>query len=95
MIWPRLSELAAAARASLLSARVPDDLAEAITTAYEELGDSASGPVAVRSSATAEDLPYASFAGQQDTYLNIVGIENVLDAVRRCWATLWTDRAVS
>lgn len=52
-------------------------------------------PVAVRSSATAEDLPFASFAGQQDTYLNIVGIEAVLDAVRRCWASLWTDRAVN
>ena len=52
------------------------------------------GPVAVRSSATAEDLPYASFAGQQDTYLNVVGDDAVLDAVRRCWASLWTDRAV-
>jgi rifampicin phosphotransferase len=91
----RLAELAAAARASLLVARVPDDLAEAITMAYEELGNGAPVPVAVRSSATAEDLPYASFAGQQDTYLNVVGIENVLDAVRRCWASLWTDRAVS
>ncbi|MFD0889952.1 PEP/pyruvate-binding domain-containing protein, partial [Streptosporangium algeriense] len=52
-------------------------------------------PVAVRSSATAEDLPHASFAGQQDTYLNVVGEEAVLDAVRRCWASLWTDRAVA
>ena len=52
-------------------------------------------PVAVRSSATAEDLPRASFAGQQDTYLNVVGADAVLDAVRRCWASLWTDRAVS
>ena len=52
-------------------------------------------PVAVRSSATAEDLAYASFAGQQDTYLNVVGAEALLDAVRRCWASLWTDRAVS
>jgi pyruvate,water dikinase len=51
--------------------------------------------VAVRSSATAEDLPSASFAGQQDTYLNIVGEEALLDAVRRCWASLWTDRAVT
>ena len=49
----------------------------------------------MRSSATAEDLPYASFAGQQDTYLNVVGDEPLLDAVRRCWASLWTDRAVS
>ena len=52
-------------------------------------------PVAVRSSATAEDLPGASFAGQQDTYLNVVGVDAVLDAVRRCWASLWTDRAVA
>ena len=52
-------------------------------------------PVAVRSSATAEDLPTASFAGQQDTYLNVVGVEALLDAVRRCWASLWTDRAVA
>ena len=52
-------------------------------------------PVAVRSSATAEDLPFASFAGQQDTYLNVVGADAVLDAVRRCWASLWTDRAVA
>jgi pyruvate,water dikinase len=51
--------------------------------------------VAVRSSATAEDLPFASFAGQQDTYLNIVGEDALLDAVRRCWASLWTERAVS
>ena len=51
--------------------------------------------MAVRSSATAEDLPGASFAGQQDTYLNVVGVESVLDAVQRCWASLWTDRAVS
>jgi rifampicin phosphotransferase len=59
------------------------------------LGSGEPIPVAVRSSATAEDLPFASFAGQQDTYLNIVGVEAVLDAVRRCWASLWTDRAVS
>ena len=51
--------------------------------------------MAVRSSATAEDLPFASFAGQQDTYLNVVGADAVLDAVRRCWASLWTDRAVA
>src|SRR5207244_8018392 len=55
----------------------------------------ATAAVAVRSSATAEDLPSGSFAGQQDTYLNVVGIDAVLDAVRRCWASLWTDRAVA
>ncbi|WP_344841399.1 PEP/pyruvate-binding domain-containing protein [Nonomuraea dietziae] len=58
-------------------------------------GSARGAAVAVRSSATAEDLPYASFAGQQDTYLNVVGAEAVQDAVRRCWASLWTDRAVA
>ena len=59
------------------------------------LGDSTSVPVVVRSSATAEDLPYASFASQQDTYLNGVGPDAILDAARRCGGSLWTDRAVS
>jgi len=59
------------------------------------LGSGEPIPVAVRSSATAEDLPFASFAGQQDTYLNIVGVDAVVDAVLRCWASLLTDRAVS
>ena len=68
---------------------VPADVAEAVRAACPD------GPVAVRSSATAEDLPDASFAGQQDTYLNVVGPDAVLDAVRRCWASLWTDRAVA
>ncbi|MCA1848882.1 MAG: phosphoenolpyruvate synthase, partial [Actinobacteria bacterium] len=89
----RLADLAAEARARLLEAPVPEDLVGAITGAYRTLG--ASVPVAVRSSATAEDLPHASFAGQQDTYLNVVGGDAVLGAVRRCWASLWTDRAVS
>ena len=92
---PRLAEHAAAARISLLEARVPDAVARSITAAYKELGNGTSVPVAVRSSATAEDLPYASFAGQQDTYLNVVGEGSVLEAVRSCWASLWTDRAVS
>jgi pyruvate,water dikinase len=91
----RLAELAATARASLLAAPVPDELVQAIATAYKVLGNGVPVPVAVRSSATAEDLPYASFAGQQDTYLNVVGDEAVLEAVRRCWGSLWTDRAVS
>jgi pyruvate,water dikinase len=90
-----LAEHAAAARASLLAARVPDIVVGAITAAYHELENGTSVAVAVRSSATAEDLPYASFAGQQDTYLNVVGDGSVLDAVRSCWASLWTDRAVA
>ena len=90
-----LAALATAARAHLLAASVPAAVAEAITEAYQALGGGEPLAVAVRSSATAEDLPFASFAGQQDTYLNIIGLEAVLDAVRRCWASLWTDRAVS
>jgi pyruvate,water dikinase len=89
----RLAELAAEARSRLTGANIPDVLGQAIAEAYGELGDSVA--VGVRSSATAEDLPGASFAGQQDTYLNVVGVESVLDAVQRCWASLWTDRAVS
>ncbi len=89
----RLAELATQARSHLSNASVPDVLGRAIAEAYGKLGDGV--PVAVRSSATAEDLPQASFAGQQDTYLNVIGVESVLDAVRSCWASLWTDRAVS
>src|SRR6266852_6528419 len=90
-----LAAVAAATRARLLAAPMPARVAEAIRKAYGELEHDAPVPVAVRSSATAEDLPFASFAGQQETYLNIIGIEALLDAVRRCWASLWTDRAVS
>jgi rifampicin phosphotransferase len=91
----RLAELATAARAALQHAPVPESCIESITEAYQALGTGDLIPVAVRSSATAEDLPYASFAGQQETYLNIVGIEAVLAAVQRVFASLWTDRAVS
>ncbi|HEX5348536.1 MAG TPA: PEP/pyruvate-binding domain-containing protein [Pseudonocardiaceae bacterium] len=86
-------KLAERARTAILASPVPADVAEAVNRAYRVLGDSV--PVAVRSSATAEDLPWASFAGQQDTFLNVVGADAVLDAMRRCWASLWTDRAVS
>ena len=79
---------------------VPVGLVEAITDAVletEAVSETASvyGAVAVRSSATAEDLPGLSFAGQQDTYLNIIGAEQVVVAVKRCWASLWTARAIS
>jgi rifampicin phosphotransferase len=86
----RLEQYAATVRAALLAVTIPSDIVETIREAYHE-----SLPVAVRSSATAEDLPFASFAGQQETYLNVIGIDALLDAVRRCWASLWTDRAVS
>ena len=72
---------------------IPDDLAAAITGALSQLGDQAA--FAVRSSATAEDLPTASFAGQQDTYLNVVGQASILQHVSRCWASLFTERAVT
>ncbi|MFB4266722.1 PEP/pyruvate-binding domain-containing protein [Nonomuraea sp. GTA35] len=71
---------------------MPGELAGEIRRAYAELGDDV--PVAVRSSATAEDLPEMSFAGQQDTYLNIRG-DALLDAVKRCWASLWNPRAIA
>lgn len=83
------------ARNKLLSISMPVDIVEAVTRAYTFLTSGEPIPMAVRSSATAEDLPFASFAGQQDTYLNILGLEEVLDAIRRCWASLWTNRAVS
>ncbi len=76
----------------LRSTAVPRSVADAALEAYEALGG---GSVAVRSSATAEDLPGASFAGQQDTYLGIDGGDALLDAIRRCWASLWNDRAVA
>lgn len=72
---------------------VPGDLAAEITGALAPLGDRTA--CAVRSSATAEDLPTASFAGQQDTYLNVVGPTAILQHVRRCWASLFTERAVT
>jgi rifampicin phosphotransferase len=89
----RLNALAGEIRGALLGAPVPDAIAHAVREGHARLGEDV--PVAVRSSATAEDLPFASFAGQQDTYLNVVGPAAVLDAVRRCWASLWTDRAVA
>ena len=91
----RLEELASVARATLLHAPVPASVAEAVTSAYQTLFQGEPIPVSVRSSATAEDLPEASFAGQQETYLNIIGVEAVLTAIQRCWASLWTNRAIS
>jgi pyruvate,water dikinase len=85
-----------AARSLLLASPLPQELADAILAAYRSLATEA-GPaaVAVRSSATAEDLPDASFAGQQETYLHIEGEPALLDACRRCYSSLFTDRAIS
>jgi rifampicin phosphotransferase len=77
----------------LFAAEVSDAVRAEIADAYAALGEDVA--VAVRSSATAEDLPEASFAGQQDTYLNVRGFEDLLVAVRECWASLWTARAMS
>ena len=85
-------ESPATARVRLAASPMPAGIADAVREAYRALG---AGPVAVRSSATAEDLPDASFAGQQDTILGVTGDDAVLDAVRRCWASLWNDRAVA
>jgi pyruvate,water dikinase len=73
--------------------KMPEDIAAAIDRAYQGLGAS-NPPVAVRSSATAEDLPETSFAGQQETLLNVHGCQKVREAVQRCWASLWTARAL-
>ncbi len=85
--------LSAEIRRTLEGIAIPDDLAEAITRPLARLGEQAA--YAVRSSATAEDLPTASFAGQQDTYLNVVGPAAILQHVSRCWASLFTERAVT
>ena len=74
---------------------IPDDVADEIRVAYEKLVEDGETPVAVRSSATAEDLPGASFAGQQETYLNVRGSGVLMEAVRACWASLWTARAMA
>ena len=91
-----LARKAKRAREIVYGAGLPDDLAAEILAAYrtlqQEYGEEVS--LAVRSSATAEDLPTASFAGQQDSYLNIKGDESLLDTCRRCFASLFTDRAI-
>jgi pyruvate,water dikinase len=93
-----LAEAGQSIRAAVLRGDWPQDIAAAIATAYRDLSQLAGkqdADVAVRSSATAEDLPDASFAGQQETYLNIRGERALLEACRRCYASLFTDRAIS
>lgn len=84
-------------RELILTQEVPEDVREEVVGAYHALMAKCGGevPVAVRSSATAEDLPDASFAGQQDTYLWITGEHNVMQKIRECWASLYTARAIS
>ena len=92
-----LSQRGHAVRQAIRSATLPDDLQQLIADAYRQLQGDSSVPldVAVRSSATAEDLPDASFAGQQETYLNVQGVAALLDTCKRCFASLFTDRAIS
>jgi len=93
-----LQEVGEVARRLFLDADLPEAIAQPILQAYRELSRRAGGgeaAVAVRSSATAEDLPDASFAGQQETFLNVVGERALLDACRRCFASLFTDRAIA
>jgi len=92
-----LAETGAAMRRVIVGAEFPPQIAESICTAYRELAKrcgTADPAVAVRSSATAEDLPQASFAGQQETYLNVCGESELLRACRKCYASLFTDRAI-
>ena len=93
-----LAEAGRAIRAAIVAGDWPDEIRENILAAYRDLSAAAGKPdlaVAVRSSATAEDLPDASFAGQQETFLNISGEADLLAACRRCFASLFTDRAIS
>jgi pyruvate,water dikinase len=88
----KIGEVSSEIRRVIEGIDIPQDIQEEITHHFSELGEK--NAFAVRSSATAEDLPTASFAGQQDTYLNIIGIEAILKHISRCWASLFTDRAV-
>ncbi len=93
-----LAEAGAAVRKAIIAGHWPEDLAAAILQGYRDLGERtghAEPSVAVRSSATAEDLPEASFAGQQETYLNVRGEKALLSTCRRCYASLFTDRAIT
>lgn len=91
-----LKETGEKVRTLVLEAEMPDEVRDDIVKAYEELCDREGEEVsvAVRSSATAEDMPDASFAGQQDTYLHIQGAEKLLEYVQKCWSSLFTDRAI-
>src|SRR5579864_2888727 len=88
----KISELSGEIRSVIEGIAIPQDMHEEITRFLSMFGEK--NAYAVRSSATAEDLPTASFAGQQDTYLNIVGKQAILKYISKCWASLFTDRAV-
>ncbi|MDY8047413.1 phosphoenolpyruvate synthase [Paenibacillus polymyxa] len=88
----QIGEISRQIRQIIMEVEVPADVVEAVTHYLSRFGEEHA--YAVRSSATAEDLPHASFAGQQDTYLNIIGKEAILQHISKCWASLFTDRAV-
>lgn len=92
----QLQENTARIREKIVSMEMPEEIAKEIEEAYKNLSQRFNKDavfVAVRSSATAEDLPEASFAGQQETYLDVYGVEDVIEKVKKCWASLWTARA--
>ncbi|MDF3551014.1 phosphoenolpyruvate synthase [Bacillus cereus] len=89
----QIGEMSKKIREVIMAVEIPTDVVEAVAHYLSRFGNEHA--YAVRSSATAEDLPYASFAGQQDTYLNIIGEEAILQHVRKCWASLFTERAVT
>ncbi|UPK72723.1 phosphoenolpyruvate synthase [Chitinophaga filiformis] len=89
-----LKETGAAARQLILQAEIPDFIVKAIKEEYARLCTNGPAPVAVRSSATAEDMPYASFAGQHESFLNVKGEDLVVEAVLHCYSSLYTDRAI-
>lgn len=91
--WEQIGALSAKIRIAIEDAGIPEDIQEEILRTLSRFGPNHA--YAVRSSATAEDLPTASFAGQQDTYLNLVGIESILKHISKCWASLFTERAVT
>ncbi|NEN81184.1 phosphoenolpyruvate synthase [Paenibacillus elgii] len=88
----QIGEISRKIRQIIMEVEIPSDVAKAVTHYLSQFGEEHA--YAVRSSATAEDLPHASFAGQQDTYLNIIGREAILQHISKCWASLFTDRAV-
>jgi len=88
----KIREVSKKMRSMLESASIPDDIKKEIADRVSQLG--VENAYAIRSSATAEDLPTASFAGQQDTYLNVIGMDAILKNIRCCWGSLFTERAV-
>ncbi|MGW9530615.1 phosphoenolpyruvate synthase [Paenibacillus terrae] len=88
----QIGEISRKIRQIIMEVEIPSDVVKAVTHYLSQFGEEHA--YAVRSSATAEDLPHASFAGQQDTYLNIIGVDAILQHISKCWASLFTERAV-